>query len=194
MEAGSPMGEANEQPWRRTALESPRSPGTRDESRVAALFKEHGPELRRFILGVVRDPDLAEDVVQTAFTRAVEQGHTARDASLKSWLFQVAYHEAITVRRRQAVRDQAGCRLAALGSPSGEQPDESLIRVEQIEAVRRALASLPPEQRRVVQARIYEDKTFAQIAGDDGLPLGTVLTRMRLALERMRRALRLESD
>ncbi|MEO6808422.1 MAG: RNA polymerase sigma factor, partial [Isosphaeraceae bacterium] len=109
------MGEANEQPWRRTALQSPSSPGTIDRSRVAALFDEHGPELRRFILGVVRDPDLAEDVVQTAFTKAVEQGHTARDGSLKSWLFQVAYHEAITAKRRQVVRDQAGSRLAALG-------------------------------------------------------------------------------
>jgi len=57
-------------------------------------------------------------------------------------------------------------------------PEEPLIRGETVEAVREALKQLPEEQRRVVLARIYEEKTFAEIAGEFGLPLGTVLTRM----------------
>ena len=57
-------------------------------------------------------------------------------------------------------------------------------------AVRKALGELPPEQSKVVWARMYEDKTFAQIAEESGLPLGTVLTRMRLALGKLRRTLR----
>ena len=56
-------------------------------------------------------------------------------------------------------------------------------------ALRKALGELPAEQGRVVWARMYEDKTFAQIAEEFGLPLGTVLTRMRLALEKLRRTL-----
>jgi RNA polymerase sigma-70 factor (ECF subfamily) len=65
-----------------------------------------------------------------------------------------------------------------------------LIRRETIAAVRQALGELPGEQRQVVWARMYEDKTFLQIAQESDLPLGTVLTRMRLALEKLRRILR----
>lgn len=163
--------------------------GTIDASLVAALFVDHGTELRRFVLGVVRNPDTAGDVLQATFAKAIELGHTARSESLKGWLFRVAYHEALTLRRRQTTRDQAHRRLAPLRQHTGERPEESLIRGETVEAVRRALSTLPAEQRRVVWARMYEDKTFAEIAADDGLPLGTVLTRMRLALEKLRRRL-----
>jgi RNA polymerase sigma-70 factor (ECF subfamily) len=68
-------------------------------------------------------------------------------------------------------------------------PWEEAIRGEERAVVRRALAELPPEQRRVVEARIDQGKSFAVIAAEQGLPLGTVLTRMRLALEKLRRAL-----
>ena len=164
--------------------------GTIDASLIAALYVEHGNELRRFVLGVVRDPEAAGDVMQNTFAKAVEVGHRARAETLKGWLFRVAYHEALTARRRQTTREQAKRRLADLGLRGGERPEESLVRGETVEAVRRALGELPEEQRRVVWARMYEDKTFAQIAEESGMPLGTVLTRMRLALEKLRRSLR----
>jgi RNA polymerase sigma-70 factor (ECF subfamily) len=175
-------------------------PGGSDESRptssdaidptlVAALYLNHGHELRRFVLGVVRDPDLAADVVQTTFAKVVEFGPLARAEALKSWLFKVAYHEAITARRRQATRDEGRRKLARLGCRTLEHPEDSLIRGETAERIRKALEELPPEQRRVVWARMYEDKTFAEIAQEFGVPLGTVLTRMRRALVRMRQAL-----
>jgi RNA polymerase sigma factor (sigma-70 family) len=164
--------------------------GRIDAGRVAALYQEHGAELRRFVLGVTRDPDLTGDVIQMTFAKAVEQGHTARDETLKGWLFRVAFHEALTARRRRETREQGNRRLAALGWKGVEQPEENLIRGETIEAVRAALAGLPDDQQRVVWARMYEDKTFAEIAREFGLPIGTVLTRMRLALEKLRRSLR----
>lgn len=175
--------------------DDPRPEGARtgtaaiDAALVSALYEEHGPELRRFILGVVRDPDLAGDVMQATFAKTVELGHTARAESLKSWLFQVAFHEAITARRRRESREQGQRRFAALGFHAVERPDEILVRGEAAEAVRKAIETLPPEQRSVVLARIHDDKTFAQIAEDKGLPLGTVLTRMRLALKKLRSAL-----
>jgi RNA polymerase sigma factor (sigma-70 family) len=161
-----------------------------DGTIVAALYAEHGPELHRFILGVVRDPDLASDLMQMTFVKAVEQGHAARAETLKGWLFRVAFHEAVTARRRNDVREQAHRRLAALGFRRGEPPEDALIRGETVEAVRNALEELPEAQRRVVRARIYDDKTFAEIAQEDNLPLGTVLTRMRRALEKLQGILR----
>ncbi|MDR3636509.1 MAG: RNA polymerase sigma factor [Isosphaeraceae bacterium] len=162
---------------------------TSELSRVEELFHLHSAEIRRFVLGVVRDPELASDVLQTTFTKAVQQGHTARSETLKGWLFRVAYHEAITARRRLQTREQAQRKLQLLWAAGGERPEDPLIRRETVEAVRKALDELPANQRRVVWARLYEDKTFAAIAAEIGVPLGTVLTRMRLALEKLRRSL-----
>jgi len=181
------MSDANDHPGRPHCEPLPRDPGS---ALAADLYTQYGSQLRRFVLGVVRDPELAGEVLQSTFARVVEQGHTARTETIKGWLFQVAFREALTQRRRRQTRDQANRKLADLGFRPGERPDETLIRSETIAAVRLALNELPAEQSRVVQARMYEDKTFAQIAEELGLPLGTVLTRMRLGLEKLRRVLK----
>jgi len=70
------------------------------------------------------------------------------------------------------------------------EPAESLVvRRQTVDAVRQALDELPPPQRRIVQMRIYENKTFAAIAEQLDIPLGTALGRMRLATEKLRRRL-----
>jgi RNA polymerase sigma factor (sigma-70 family) len=157
---------------------------------VASLFAEVSGELRRLVLGVVRDPELAEDVMQSTFVKAIEHGHEARVETSRGWLFRVAFHEALAARRRQSSRDRGHRRLAGFRPSEGARPDEGLIRSETVEAVRKALGQLSEDQLRVVRARVFEEKTFAEIAGETGLPLGTVLTRMRRALEKMRRTLR----
>jgi RNA polymerase sigma factor (sigma-70 family) len=164
-------------------------------ARVVSLYETHGEELHRFVLGVLRDPDLTGDVMQATFSKALELGHTARPETLKGWLFRVAYHEALASRRRRLSGDRARRRLADLGragsaGAQADHPDHGLIRGETVDAVRRALSTLPDAQRQVVLARVYDDKTFAQIARESGLPLGTVLTRMRLAMNKLRDALR----
>ena len=156
--------------------------------RIATLYLEHGAELRRFLLGVLRDPDRVSDVLQATFVKAIESGHQARSESLKAWLFRVALNEALVTRRRTETGDRITRKLAAW-SRTGDRPEESLIRGETVEHVRRVLETLPAAQREVVRMRIYEEKTFARIADELGLPLGTVLTRMRLALDKMRQGL-----
>jgi RNA polymerase sigma-70 factor (ECF subfamily) len=164
-------------------------------ARVASLYESHGAELRRFVLGIVHDTDLTGDVMQATFSKALELGHTARAETFKGWLFRVAFHEALASRRRRLAGDRVRRRLADLGRAGSagardDHPDNGLIRGETVDAVRRALSALPDSQRQVVLARVYDDKTFAQIAREHGLPLGTVLTRMRLALNKLRGALR----
>jgi RNA polymerase sigma-70 factor (ECF subfamily) len=153
------------------------------------LFLEHGDELRRFLHGVLRDPQLEADVLQAAFTRLVEVGHNTREESRKAWLFRVAYHEAMAVRRRENTGDRVVRRLAWSKDRLGQAADEPLLRIESIEAVREAVAQLPPDQQRVVRMRIYEEKTFAQIAAELQIPLGTALGRMRDALAKLRKKL-----
>jgi RNA polymerase sigma-70 factor (ECF subfamily) len=171
-------------------------PSAEVQTRVQALYASHSEELRRFVLGVVRDPDLTSDVMQATFSKALELGHLVHPETMKGWLFRVAFHEALELRRRRLAGDTARRKLADLGlvrSQEAVRPDHSLILGETVATVRKALGSLPTEQRRVVEARIYDDKTFAEIARDQKLPLGTVLTRMRLALKRLRDALETHS-
>jgi RNA polymerase sigma-70 factor (ECF subfamily) len=175
----------------RETLDGPRLASSPSPSTPFEVDAELAGELRRFVLGVVRDPELADDVIQATYVKVLERGHEARPESARGWLFRVAFHEALAAKRRMATRDRNYRRFAGLGSDRDpNSPDAPLIRAEVVEAVREALDRLPEEQRRVVLARIYEEKTFAEIAGESNLPLGTVLTRMRRALEKMRRTLK----
>ena len=136
-----------------------------DPTIVDALYVEHGEELRRFLVGVLRDSQLANDALQATFGKLVEQGHLTREGSRKGWLFRVAYNEAMLLRRRDAVRDRALKKVAwsqpDLPTDSVQQP---LVQQETVELVRAALHLLSPDQQRVVRMRIYEEKTFAVIA------------------------------
>jgi RNA polymerase sigma-70 factor (ECF subfamily) len=157
-----------------------------DPSVVAALYLQHGEELRRFLLGILRDAQLTSDVLQATFVKMAERGHHTREDSRKAWLFRVAYHEAMAYRRREGVGDKILRRVAWHGRASSAAADEPLLRLEAVEAVRRALDDLPPEQRQVVRMRIYEEKTFAVIADELKIPLGTALGRMRAATIKLR--------
>jgi RNA polymerase sigma-70 factor (ECF subfamily) len=85
--------------------------GGLDRATVAALYLEHADELRRMLLGVLRDGQLAADALQLAFVRAMECGGDVRDESRKAWLFRVAYNEALAILRRAATHQRATERL-----------------------------------------------------------------------------------
>jgi RNA polymerase sigma factor (sigma-70 family) len=140
---------------------------------------------------MTRDNDLADDLLQATFARALESGHAAAGETVRGWLFRVAYNEVLQWRRRTGARQRGQEAVAMRAAPADARPPwAGVLEREQIARVRAAVETLPPEQRRVVEQRIYDEKTFARIAADAGLPLGTVLTRMRLALEKLSRALR----
>lgn len=153
------------------------------------VFDEVVGELRRFVWGVVRNAAQVDDVIQATYLKAIEKGGAAHPETAKGWLFRVAYREALIVKRREAAQSRTNHRLATLPAREVPRPEETMVRAETVRAVRAAMNNLSEPQRRVVLARMHGDQTFAQIAADSGLPLGTVLTHMRRALEKMRRVL-----
>lgn len=165
-------------------------PVTLGPAAVAALYHRHASELRRMVYGVVRDADLAEEVVQAAFAKAVERGGPDRPESARDWLFRVAVNEALLVRRRQRVAWRARQRMARDGNATDlEHPADPIARDEAVQRVREVLGQLPAALQQVVRARVYEGKRFAEIAADLKAPLGTVLTRMRRAMDQLRSSL-----
>ena len=115
-----------------------------------------------------------------------QKGHETQEDSRKAWLFRVAYHEAMAIRRREGVGDRVLRRMAWHTSRAAAAADEPLLRLEAVQSVRKALEELPAEQRQVVRMRIYEEKTFATIAKELKIPLGTALGRMRAATIKLR--------
>ena len=162
---------------------------------VHQLFETHAGELRAFLTGMLRDHDLADESFQLTFSKALQSGGHSREETRKGWLFRVAYHEAMALIRRDKIHRKSLNELYRMASPSSEErPEQRLLDHEHQEQIRQALQSLPDNQREIVIARIYENKTFKEISEALDVPLGTVLTRMRLAIKTLSRQLEAPSD
>lgn len=157
---------------------------------VAALYQEHVDGLRCLLIGLLRDRAEAEEALQQVFLKLLEACSTVQTTTAKGWLYTTAYHEALARRRRQKLDESALDRLRA--RPAWQQgnatsdPAAALARADSQAKVREALRELPESQREVVERRMYRDQTFATIAQEIGCPLSTVLSRMRLALEKLK--------
>ena len=97
-----------------------------DSARVAALYVEHADDLKAFLIGVLRDRDLAADALQSTFTKTIESGHTAREESLKGWLFRVAFNEAMAIRRKQHVHQKSIRKWFWRQSERSNSPEENV--------------------------------------------------------------------
>lgn len=164
---------------------------------IEEIVARHHHELLAYLTGLLRDRHAAEEVLQSVYLKLVQHRATVEPDSQRAWLFRVTHNEAIDWRRRQS-RESLALRVFEQHSWWRQQTsataETNLLRDEQQERIQHAIHSLPPEQRRVLLSRLEEEKTFARIAEETGLPLGTVLTRMRLAMERLTHALRNEAD
>ena len=138
---------------------------------------------------------LAQDVVHDAFMalwRAPEAYDPARGA-FRTFFLSLVHHRAVdTVRREERMRKRTE-RAANLEPVVGEDVAEGVVDLaaigERRREVREALTTLPPEQRQVLEMAYFDGKTQAAIAGDLGIPLGTVKTRTLAAMRKLRRAL-----
>ncbi|MFI4876474.1 MAG: RNA polymerase sigma factor [Blastopirellula sp. JB062] len=162
-----------------------------DAALVEEFYREHADRLQRFVWGVVRDAPTAADVVQATFVKFASHGGGVAPAARKTWLYQVAYREALASRRRKAQARQADSRLQWLREGwDSAAPETELVRGELIDEVRQAIDRLPDELKQIVRLRTYEEKTFAEIAERLQIPLGTALGRMRTALAKLKTTLK----
>ena len=157
---------------------------------IEAAYEQHSDSLRWFLSGVLRNETLVSDALQATFLKLIQQHDKLRDASaLKSWLFQVAFNEAMLVKRKsKVVRDHSqrvAWRVEAIRTGEGS-PEEPALKNEQAEQVREAIGSLSEVQQTVVRKRIYEGLKFREIAEELDVPLGTVLARMQAAIKKLR--------
>ncbi|MCA9093670.1 MAG: sigma-70 family RNA polymerase sigma factor [Planctomycetaceae bacterium] len=151
---------------------------------IRRAYEEHARDLRMFLVGVVRNRHLADDLLQGVFARLLERSHQVRRETLRGWLFQVAWNEVQLYRRREGVR----VRYERAEQPPVDEPAplEQLVDRESVERLQTGIAELPEEQRKILEARMREGKKLAVIAGELGLPLSTVADRLQAALKRLK--------
>ncbi len=148
-------------------------------------------DLRAFLRGVLRDGHLVDDCFQRLVVQALRKYETVDPERIRGWLFQIALNEARLIRRverrtRDVVSSLGEIVEEAEVSYSTSPLDASLVAQELKDAVKRSLALLPEDLRTVVMMRLYEGRSFASISDSLALPIGTVLTRMRRAIQKLR--------
>ncbi len=161
----------------------------RDRAAFAALFDFFAPRLKTFLMRQGSEEALAEDLVQeTLLTlwRRADRFDPAQ-ASASTWIFTIARNKRIDRYRRDSRPDLDP--YEPLLQPEQLAPDEALTQKEQGRRVREAISGLPREQAELVRMAYYGDKVQRAIAQESGIALGTVKSRLRLAMKRLRRAL-----
>ncbi len=152
---------------------------------VAELYDRYASDLAAFLLGLLGSHADADEALQATFVKTLEKGHTVDRSSFRAWLFRVAFNEAMLIRRKDQTRKRSLSKLATI-LDSEESNVARLVSDSELRSkAAAALDQLPEAQQQVVRLRIYEDLTFAKIAEQLGVPLGTVLTRMRLAMKKL---------
>src|SRR5947209_14695287 len=136
---------------------------------------------------------MAEDVVQEAFVSLWRSGarYDATRGSVRTWVLSVVRNRAIDAFRREAAKGSRDVSEEGIAErmPAPELTDTEVERRDEARQVRKALVSLPPDQRQVIELAYFGGFTHSQIANMLELPSGTVKGRMRLGLSKMRLAL-----
>lgn len=157
-----------------------------DERALRELYERYGRMIYAVAYGLLRDGQLAEECVQDVFVelwRHAER-YDPRRGRLAGWLCAIARNRAIDLAR---ARSRRVLPPEALANDEAEPDTASLVaRAERAARVVEALAALPAAQLEVVQLLYFEGLSQSEVAARLGLPLGTVKSRLRLALERLR--------
>jgi len=162
----------------------------RDESALAALYDRYAGILSSVLNRILRDTQAAEEILQDIFYQLWRTAarFDASRGSLPGWLVVIARNRAISRLRKH---NPAGGEEIGENSVVLPLNLENLVaQREMLARVKGALEALPREQRAVLELAYFEGMTHSEIARHTGDPLGTVKTRLRTALETLRRNLR----
>lgn len=165
----------------------------RDEQAFAELFVHFAPLIKGFCLGNLNSSfpaDAAEEIVQEVMFRVWQKspGYESTKAAASTWIYTVMRNCRIDLmrRNRRTPSDSEGIDIDDIWDEADD--DQAYVHLQQASneaLIERSFTQLPPEQRQVLTQVYMQGKTHQQIAGETGLPLGTVKSRVRIGLKKM---------
>lgn len=160
----------------------------RDTDAFTALFEHFAPRVKAFLMKSGADHTLAEECAQDVMVtvwRKAAQFDPSR-ASVATWIFTIARNRRIDMLRKDRRPEPEELTWGPEAEP--DQLDVMTLQQESEQLIS-AIASLPDKQRLMIERAYFGDLTHSEIADETGLPLGTIKSRIRLALERLRHSL-----
>lgn len=163
---------------------------SRDRAAFAELFGHFAPRIKAYLMKQGAAEGQAEDLAQEAMImvwRRAESFDPAKSAA-STWIFTIARNKRIDALRREGRPDYDPADPALI--PAAPATAERAVEVAQQAArLAKAITALPEEQAELVRMAYFEDKAHGRIASETALPLGTVKSRLRLALAHLRKAM-----
>ena len=160
-----------------------------DQTAFAEVFAYFAPRVKAFLMKSGASPDLAEDVSQEVMATLWRKAHMfdPSKASVSTWIFTIARNRRIDVLRKQRRPEPEDLTWG----PEAEPDQADVLALQQESAqLGEAIAALPDKQRELIVRAYYGELTHSEIADATGLPLGTIKSRIRLALDRLRHQLK----
>lgn len=156
-----------------------------DSRAFAELFGYFAPRVKSFLMKSGSSPDMAEEVAQEVMATLWNKAHQfdPAKASVSTWIFTIARNRRIDMIRKQRRPEPEDLPWGPEADP--DQAD-ALALQQETEQLGQALAALPQKQRDLINKAYFGDLSHSEIADQTGLPLGTIKSRIRLALDRLR--------
>lgn len=160
-----------------------------DKQAFASLFRHFAPRVKAFLMRSGADESLAEECAQEVMATLWHKAHMfdPSRASVATWIFTIARNRKIDALRKQRRPEPEDLAWGAEHEP--DQADALALQQES-EQLGEAIAALPEKQRVLIEQAYFGDLSHREIAENTGLPLGTIKSRIRLALDRLRHAMK----
>lgn len=159
-----------------------------DRGAFIQLFNHFAPRIKSFLMKGGATPEQAEELAQetmiTLWTKAA--GYDPKQANASTWIFTIARNKRIDALRKTGRIQYDVNDPAYIPDTVTQSVDKGVLNTERRAKVSDAMKALPPEQADLIHKAFFEDKTHQEIAKETKIPLGTVKSRIRLALDRLR--------
>jgi RNA polymerase sigma-70 factor, ECF subfamily len=156
-----------------------------DKLAMQVLFARHQVRVYRFVLRLVRDQSVAEELVGEVFLDVWRQAARFEARSTAStWLLAIARYKALSALRRRTDQELDDDKAATIEDP-GDSPEVSVLKKNKGEVLRQCLTALTPEHREIIDLVYYHEKSVEEVAQIVGIGESTVKTRMFYARKRL---------
>jgi RNA polymerase sigma-70 factor (ECF subfamily) len=160
-----------------------------DRAAFAQLFQHFAPRVKAFLMRSGADAALAEECTQEVMATLWQKSHLfdPSRASAATWIFTIARNRKIDALRKVRRPEPEDLPWGPETEPDQE---DTLALQQESEKLEAAIGSLPAKQRELIEKAYFGDLSHSEIAEETGLPLGTIKSRIRLALDRLRHAMK----